>query len=46
MSFDVAIIGGGVIGCAVLRELTLRGVRCILLEKGKDLLTGASGRNS
>lgn len=44
--FDVAIIGGGVVGCAVLRALTLAGLDCILLERGADILSGASKGNS
>lgn len=45
-TFDVAVIGGGVVGCAVLRDLTLAGLKCILLERGADLLSGASKANS
>ena len=44
--FDAAIIGGGVVGCAVLRALTLAGLNCVLLERGPDLLSGASKANS
>jgi len=44
--FDAAIIGGGVVGCAVLRALTLAGLKCVLLERGPDLLSGASKANS
>ena len=40
--YDVLIIGGGIIGCAVLRELTLRGYRCILCEKNYQFVSGAS----
>ena len=43
---DVAVIGGGVVGCAILRRLALDGLRCILLEKGADILSGASKGNS
>ena len=43
---DVAIIGGGVVGCAILRRLAGGGLRCILLEKGTDILSGASKGNS
>lgn len=43
---DVAIIGGGVVGCAVFRELALNGVGCILLERSADILDGASKGNS
>ena len=45
-TFDVAVIGGGVVGCAVLRALTLAGLKCLLLERGPDLLSGASKANS
>jgi len=38
------IIGGGATGTAVARDLALRGVQCILVEKG-DLNAGASGGN-
>jgi glycerol-3-phosphate dehydrogenase len=41
---QVLIIGGGVTGTALARDLALRGVDCILVEKG-DLNAGASGRN-
>lgn len=44
--FDVAVIGGGVIGCAVARRFTLEGARVILLEGGPDILSGASKGNS
>lgn len=45
-TFEAAIIGGGVVGCAVLRDLTLAGLKCVLLERGADLLSGASKGNS
>jgi glycine oxidase len=32
---DVLIVGGGVIGCAIARELALRGVRSTILERGE-----------
>ncbi|HEY8491724.1 MAG TPA: FAD-dependent oxidoreductase, partial [Dehalococcoidia bacterium] len=32
---DVAIVGGGVIGCAVAYELARRGVRAVVLERGR-----------
>ncbi|MFN7286356.1 MAG: FAD-dependent oxidoreductase, partial [bacterium] len=43
---EIAIIGGGVVGCAVLRALTLAGHDAILLERGGDILSGASKANS
>jgi glycerol-3-phosphate dehydrogenase len=45
-SYDVAIVGGGVVGCAVARRLTLDGARVVLVEKGADILSGASKANS
>lgn len=44
--YDVAIIGGGVVGCATARRFTLEGARVLLLEKGTDILSGASKGNS
>lgn len=44
--FDAAVIGGGVVGCAVLRALALGGVRAVLVERGGDILSGASKGNS
>lgn len=43
---DIAVIGGGVVGCAVARRMTLDGAKVILLEKGSDILEGASKGNS
>ncbi|WP_395607854.1 NAD(P)/FAD-dependent oxidoreductase [Pseudomonas sp. B22129] len=45
-SYDVAIIGAGVVGCAMARRFTLEGARVLLLEKGTDILSGASKGNS
>jgi glycerol-3-phosphate dehydrogenase len=45
-SFDVAIIGGGVIGCAVARELTRWNLRVAVLEKEDDLAKQTSSRNN
>ncbi|XP_059171542.1 glycerol 3-phosphate dehydrogenase-like [Physella acuta] len=44
--YDVGIVGGGVVGCAVLFELSRQGFRCVLLEKSLDIMTGASAGNS
>ena len=44
MQTKVLIIGGGVTGTALARDLALRGVDCILVEKS-DINAGASGRN-
>src|SRR6185295_14005190 len=44
--FDIVVIGGGVVGCAVARRFTLDGARVALLERGSDILSGASKANS
>lgn len=44
--FDVAVIGAGVVGCAVVRRFALAGARVLLIEKGADILSGASKANS
>lgn len=44
--YDIAVIGGGVVGCAVLRAFALAGARVLLLERGRDILSGASKANS
>jgi glycerol-3-phosphate dehydrogenase len=41
---EALIIGGGVTGVGVLRDLALRGIPSLLIEKG-DFASGASGRN-
>jgi glycerol-3-phosphate dehydrogenase len=45
-AYDVIVIGGGVIGCAVLRELSRYDLRILLLEKESDLAEGISKANS
>ncbi len=44
--FDIAVIGGGVVGLAILRRFAMAGLKCVLLEKGADILSGASKGNS
>ena len=44
--FDVAVIGAGVVGAAIARELTLRGASCALLEAGNDVGAGTSKANT
>ena len=44
ISTQVLIIGGGVTGSGLARDLALRGVRCLLVEK-QDVNAGASGGN-
>ncbi|MBR9985004.1 MAG: anaerobic glycerol-3-phosphate dehydrogenase subunit A [Desulfosarcina sp.] len=41
---QVLIIGGGATGTGLARDLALRGIRCILVEK-QDINAGASGGN-
>jgi glycerol-3-phosphate dehydrogenase len=43
--YDVAVIGGGVNGTGVARDLTLRGLKVVLFER-HDLAFGASGNSS
>ncbi|MEG1268985.1 MAG: NAD(P)/FAD-dependent oxidoreductase, partial [Oscillospiraceae bacterium] len=43
---DVVIIGGGVIGCAVARELSRFDLSIIVLEKTADICNGQSKANS
>ena len=47
-SFDVAVVGGGVVGLAVARALTHARPdhRIVLLEKEPQVGTHQSGRNS
>jgi glycerol-3-phosphate dehydrogenase len=44
--YDVIVIGGGVIGCAVLRELSRYRLNVLLLEREADLAEGISKANS
>ncbi len=44
--FDVAVIGAGVIGCAVARELSRRRARILVLERESDVCEGTSKANS
>lgn len=46
LKYDVIVIGGGVVGCAMVRKFTLQGASVLLLEKGDDILSGASKANS
>ncbi len=41
---QVCIIGGGATGAGIFRDMSLRGIPAILIEKN-DLATGTSGRN-
>lgn len=44
--FDVAIIGAGIVGCAMARRFTLDGAKVVVLEKAAEVLDGASKANS
>ena len=45
-AFDIAVVGAGVVGCAVARRFARLGRRVVLLEAGLDILSGASKANS
>ena len=42
---DVLIIGGGITGCAIARELARYNLKIMLVEKGPDVASGQSSRN-
>jgi glycerol-3-phosphate dehydrogenase len=44
--YDVAIVGAGVIGCAIARELSKYQLNILILEKDNDVSNGASKANS
>ena len=44
--YDIAIIGGGVIGCALARELSRYKASLVVLEKEDDVCSGSSKANS
>ena len=44
--YDVIVIGGGVTGCATLRELSKYNLKLALLEKEEDVCSGTSKANS
>jgi glycerol-3-phosphate dehydrogenase len=43
---DVAVVGGGVVGCAIARELSRFELRLTLLEAGPDVGAGTSKANT
>ena len=43
--FDVIVVGGGITGCGIAREATLRGLSVALLEQD-DFAGGTSSRSS
>ncbi|MBP5467415.1 MAG: FAD-dependent oxidoreductase [Clostridia bacterium] len=44
--YDMAVIGGGVIGGTILKELSRYKIKSVLLEKESDVCMGASKANS
>lgn len=44
--FDIAVIGAGVVGSAIARELSRFDVNCVLVEAGPDVGTGTSKANT
>ncbi len=43
---DIVVIGGGVIGCAIARELSRRSWKVAVLERASDVCEGTSKANS
>ena len=46
MKPTVAVIGGGVVGSLIARELTKYHLKVVLIEAREDVATGATGANS
>ncbi len=46
MLYDAIIIGGGVTGCAIARELSFYDLKLALIEKEEDVCSGSSKANS
>ena len=44
--YDVAVIGAGVVGCAIARELARYRVNCVLIDAASDVGTGTSKANT
>ena len=44
--YDIVIIGGGVVGCCIARELSRKQLKIAVLEKKSDIGEGASKANS
>lgn len=46
VAWDILVLGGGVVGCAITRKFALAGAKTLMLERGSDILSGASKANS
>lgn len=44
--YDVAVLGGGVVGASIYNALVKSQYSCVLIEKGSDVSTGATKANS
>jgi glycerol-3-phosphate dehydrogenase len=44
--YDIAVIGAGVVGAAIARELSRHDLRCVILEAADDVGTGTSKANT
>jgi D-hydroxyproline dehydrogenase subunit beta len=44
VSADVAVVGAGIVGTAVARELAVRGVRVVLVDRAGEVSRGTTGR--
>jgi L-2-hydroxyglutarate oxidase LhgO len=45
-ALDVAVVGGGIVGCAIVAEASRRGLRALLIEREAGVGRGATSRNS
>jgi glycerol-3-phosphate dehydrogenase len=46
ITYDIVIIGGGVVGCSIARELSRKQLKIAVLERHSDVGEGASKANS
>lgn len=46
MIYDIAVIGGGVVGCAIANKLTRLNQKVVIIEKNSDVATETSKANS
>ena len=44
-TYDAVIVGGGIVGAGLAREVAIRGLKCLLVEKS-DFASGTSSRSS